>query len=71
MPVPELIKKLMSLGEMAMVTQTLSDDTIGILAEEFDKEIEIVTAAEDAEAEPQFEDAEEDLEPRPDRKSVV
>jgi translation initiation factor IF-2 len=64
-PVPELIKKLMSLGEMAMVTQTLSDDTIGILAEEFGKEIEIVTAAEEADAAPEFEDSDEELQPRP------
>jgi translation initiation factor IF-2 len=63
--VPEVIKKLMGLGEMATLTQTLSDDAIQVLADEFDKEIEIVTAAEDAEAEPQFEDADEDLEPRP------
>jgi translation initiation factor IF-2 len=61
----EIIKKLMGLGEMATLTQTLSDDAIQVLADEFDKEIEIVTAAEDAEAEPEFEDAEEDLEPRP------
>jgi translation initiation factor IF-2 len=64
-PVPEIIKKLMGLGEMAMVTQTLSDDTIQILADEFDKEIEIVTAADEADAEPEFEDAEDELEPRP------
>src|SRR3954469_1103991 len=63
--VPEIIKKLMGLGEMATLTQTLSDDAIQVLADEFDKEIEIVTAAEDASAEPAFEDAEEDLEPRP------
>jgi translation initiation factor IF-2 len=63
-PVPELIKKLMSLGEMAMVTQTLSDDTIQILADEFDKEIEIVHAADEAEAEVEFEDTDEELEPR-------
>jgi translation initiation factor IF-2 len=63
--VPEVIKKLMGLGEMATLTQTLSDDAIQVLADEFDKEIEIVTAAQDAEAEPEFEDAEEDLEPRP------
>ena len=36
-----------------------------MLADEFDKEIEIVTAAEDANAEPEFDDADEDLEPRP------
>jgi translation initiation factor IF-2 len=64
-PVPEVIKKLMGLGEMATLTQTLSDDAIQVLADEFDKEIEIVTAAEDTEAEPEFEDADEDLEPRP------
>ena len=49
MAVPEIIKKLMGLGEMATLTQTLSDDAIQVLADEFDKEIEIVTAAEDAE----------------------
>ena len=37
---------------MATLTQTLSDDAIQVLADEFDKEIEIVTAAEDANAEP-------------------
>ena len=45
-PVPEIIKKLMSLGEMAMVTQTLADETIEILAEEFGKDIEIVEIPE-------------------------
>jgi translation initiation factor IF-2 len=64
-PVPEVIKKLMSLGEMATLTQTLSDDAIQVLADEFDKEIEIVHAADDVEVEPVFEDAEEDLVDRP------
>src|SRR4051794_187128 len=64
-PVAEIIKKLMGLGEMATLTQTLSDDAIQVLADEFDKQIDIVTAADDASAEPVFEDAEEDLEPRP------
>jgi translation initiation factor IF-2 len=63
--VPELIKKLMSLGEMATLTQTLSDDAIQVLADEFDKQIEIVHAADDIEVEPVFEDAEEDLIERP------
>ena len=65
MAVPEIIKKLMGLGEMATLTQTLSDDAIQVLADEFDKQIEIVTAAEDANADPTFEDADDDLEPRP------
>ncbi len=62
--VPEVIKKLMSLGEMATLTQTLSDDAIQVIADEFDKEIEIVTAAEDAHADPTYDDADEDLVPR-------
>jgi translation initiation factor IF-2 len=64
-PVPEVIKKLMTLGEMATLTQTLSDDAIQVLADEFDKQIEIVHAADDVDAEPEFEDADEDLIDRP------
>jgi translation initiation factor IF-2 len=63
--VPEVIKKLMSLGEMATLTQTLSDDAIQVLADEFSKEIEIVHAADDVEVEPVFEDEEGDLVDRP------
>jgi translation initiation factor IF-2 len=63
--VPEIIKKLMSLGEMATLTQTLSDEAIGVLAEEFEKEVEIVHAADDVEVEPVFEDEESDLVDRP------
>ncbi len=64
-PVPEIIKKLMMLGEMATLTQTLSDDAIQVLADEFEKKIEIVHAADDVEVEPVFEDAEDDLIERP------
>jgi translation initiation factor IF-2 len=64
-PVPEIIKKLMMLGEMATLTQTLSDDAIQVLADEFEKKIEIVHAADDVEVEPVFEDADEDLIERP------
>ena len=63
--VAEVIKKLMGLGEMATLTQTLNDDAIQVIADEFDKQIEIVTAAEDANADPTFEDDDDDLEPRP------
>jgi translation initiation factor IF-2 len=63
--VPEIIKKLMSLGEMATLTQTLADEAIQVLADEFDKKIEIVHAADDVEVEPEFEDAEEDMIGRP------
>jgi translation initiation factor IF-2 len=64
-PVPEVIKKLMSLGEMATLTQTLSDDAIQVIADEFDKEIEIVHAADDVDVEPAFQDSDEDLVDRP------
>jgi len=64
-PVPEVIKKLMMLGEMATLTQTLSDDAIQVLADEFDKQIEVVHAADDVEVEQVFEDVEEDMVERP------
>jgi translation initiation factor IF-2 len=64
-PVPEIIKKLMMLGEMATLTQTLSDEAVGVLAEEFGKEVEIVHAADEVESEPVYEDSDEDLTDRP------
>jgi len=63
--VPEIIKKLMQLGEMATLTQTLSDDAVQVIADEFDKKIEIVHAADEVDDEPEFEDADEDLIHRP------
>jgi translation initiation factor IF-2 len=62
--VPEIIRNLMALGEMVTLTQTLSDDAIGVLAEDFKKNIEIVHAADDID-EPVFEDADGDLVERP------
>jgi translation initiation factor IF-2 len=64
-PVPDIIKKLMGMGEMATLTQTLSDDAIQVLAEEFDKTVDIVHAADDVDAEPEFEDDDEELVARP------
>ena len=61
----EVIKKLMELGEMATLTQTLADEMIEVLAKSFNRKIEIVHAAEEADDEPQFEDSAKDLEPRP------
>jgi translation initiation factor IF-2 len=63
--VPEVIRKLMSLGEMATLTQTLTDEAIGVLAAEFGKDIEIVHAADEQVGEPVFDDEDEELEPRP------
>src|SRR5689334_16913935 len=62
---PEVIKKLMELGEMATLTQTLSDDAIQVLADEFEKKIDIVRVADEVEEEPEFEDEEGELVERP------
>jgi translation initiation factor IF-2 len=62
--VPEIIRNLMALGEMVTLTQTLSDEAITVLAEDFKKNIEIVHAADDID-EPLFEDADADLVERP------
>jgi translation initiation factor IF-2 len=61
----EVIKKLMMMGEMATLTQTLTDESIEAIADEYDRKIEIVTAAEEEPEAPQYEDAEESLAPRP------
>jgi translation initiation factor IF-2 len=61
----EVIKKLMTMGEMATLTQTLTDESIRAIADEYDRKLEIVTAAEEEPEEPQFSDAEEDLVDRP------
>jgi translation initiation factor IF-2 len=61
----DVIKKLMTMGEMATLTQTLTDDSIKAIADEYDREIEIVTAADEGPETPQFEDADESLVDRP------
>ena len=63
--VADIIKKLMSMGEMVTLTQTLSDEAITILAEEFGKDVEIVHAGDEPEDEVDFDDADEDLVERP------
>ena len=50
---------------MATLTQTLTDEAIGVLAAEFSKDIEIVHAADEQVGEPVFDDEDEELEPRP------
>ena len=64
-PVPEVMKKLMALGEMKTLTQTLSDDTIEVLASELGKEVEIVHSEDETIAEPVFDDPEDELVERP------
>jgi translation initiation factor IF-2 len=67
----EVIKKLMMMGEMATLTQTLTDDSVRAISEEYDRKIEIVTAAEEEPEAPEFEDTEESLAPRPPVVTVM
>ncbi|HYG97358.1 MAG TPA: translation initiation factor IF-2 [Solirubrobacterales bacterium] len=61
----EVIKKLMMMGEMATLTQTLTDDSVKAIADEYDRKVEIVHAADEEPEEPEFSDADEDLVDRP------
>ncbi|MEJ7789102.1 MAG: translation initiation factor IF-2 [Thermoleophilaceae bacterium] len=61
----EVIKKLMELGEMATLTQTLPDEAIEVLADGFDKKVDIQHAADVVADEPVYDDAAEDLIERP------
>jgi len=61
----ELIKKLMMMGEMATLTQTLTDESIKAIADEYDRKIEVVSTADEEPEEPEFSDSAEDLEDRP------
>jgi len=62
---PEVLKKLLALGEGKTLTQTLSDESVQLLAAEFDKEVEIVHAEDDAADQPVFEDTDDELLERP------
>jgi translation initiation factor IF-2 len=64
-PVPDVIKQLMSMGVLAMVTKTLADEQIQAVADALDKQIEIVTLSDDADVEIEYDDADEDLVERP------
>ncbi len=63
--VPEIMKKLMALGEMKTLTQTLSDEAIQVLASELGKEVEIVHSEDETVSEPVYDDADEQLVERP------
>ena len=67
----EVIKALMEGGEMATLTQTLTDDSVEAIAKKFDRKIEIVTAAEEEVEVPQDEDADADLRDRPPVVTVM
>jgi translation initiation factor IF-2 len=68
----EVIKALMKEGEMATLTQTLTDESVEAIAKEFDRKIEIVTAAEEEVEEPEAQqDDEKDLADRPPVVTVM
>jgi translation initiation factor IF-2 len=61
----EVIKKLMGMGEMATLTQTLPDETVQALAKELNQKVEVVSAAEEEVEEPTYEDSDDELAERP------
>ena len=64
-PAAQIIKILMALGEMVQITQTLSDESVQLIATEVDREITIKHVGEEDEEPEVYEDAEADLSPRP------
>ncbi|MHB8695873.1 MAG: translation initiation factor IF-2, partial [Solirubrobacteraceae bacterium] len=60
-PVPEIMKQLMALGEMKTLTQTLSDEAIVELAEKLGKQVDIVHTEDETLAEPVFNDTDDEL----------
>src|SRR4029450_7248655 len=64
-PAAQLIKIMMGLGQMVQITQSLSDEEVELIGTELDREITIKHAADEEELPEVFEDAEEDLAPRP------
>jgi translation initiation factor IF-2 len=69
--VAEVIKALMEGGEMATLTQTLTDESVAAIAKKFDRKIEIVTAAEEEIEAPVEEDKKGDLVERPPVVTVM
>jgi translation initiation factor IF-2 len=64
-PMPELIKILMNLGQMRTATQSLSDEEVELIAAELKREVTIKHVGEEDEEPEVFEDAESDLVLRP------
>jgi translation initiation factor IF-2 len=64
-PMPELIKILMNLGQMRTATQSLSDEEVELIAAELKREVTIKHVGEEDEEPEVFEDADSDLVLRP------
>jgi translation initiation factor IF-2 len=64
-PVPQIIKIMMDVGEMVTITQSLGDDAIELIATQLEREVQIKHADEE-ELEPEvYEDSPDDLTARP------
>jgi translation initiation factor IF-2 len=64
-PMPDIIKILMSLGQMRTATQSLSDEEVELIATEVKREITIKHAADEEEEPEEFDDPEDALQARP------
>src|SRR5437764_7515411 len=65
-PMGEIIKILMGLGQMRTATQSLSDEEVELAAAELKREVQIKHVADEDDTEAEvFEDLEEELAPRP------
>ncbi len=64
-PMPNIIKILMGLGQARTATQSLSDEEVELIAAEVDRKVTIKHAADDEEEPESFDDPEEALQPRP------
>jgi translation initiation factor IF-2 len=65
-PMGEIIKILMGLGQMRTATQSLSDEEVELVAAELKREVQIKHLADEDEGEAEvFEDSEDQLVPRP------
>jgi translation initiation factor IF-2 len=64
-PMPNIIKILMGLGQMRTATQSLSDEEVELIAAEIGREVTIKHAADEEEEPEVFDDPEEALQARP------
>ena len=60
-PAGEVIKAMMRMGELLTITQSLSDEAIVVLAEEFERQVTIQHAEEEESLRPEFVDDPADL----------
>jgi translation initiation factor IF-2 len=64
-PMPNIIKILMGLGQMRTATQSLSDEEVELIATEVEREITIKHAADEEEEPEAFDDPDDALQARP------